>query len=210
MRKQVIALCLLVAGSMQAETFVKVRYTIRNEAGKVIDATAKGQASVMALSRMMAGWGEAVAAMSPGQTTTITIPEKGYTIDTELIEKIDGPETPADLTAPPAEAVRTRSGLAYVVLREGSGEKKPGRRSVVRVNYSGWTTDGRLFDSTILRGQPAEFPLDKVIAGWTEGLMMMREGEKRRFWIPAKLAYDRQLDKPQGMLIFEIELLQIK
>lgn len=67
-----------------------------------------------------------------------------------------------------------------------------------------------MFDSTILRGQPAELPLDAVIAGWTEGLQLMTEGEARRFWVPAKLAYPKDLSKPQGMLIFDIELLSIR
>ena len=58
------------------------------------------------------------------------------------------------------------------------------------VNYSGWTTDGKMFDSSVTRGQPATFPLNRVIAGWTEGLQLMKVGEKDRFWIPGKLAYD--------------------
>ena len=78
------------------------------------------------------------------------------------------------------------------------------------MNYSGWNGEGRLFDSTILRGQPAEFRLENVIAGWTEGLQLMVEGEERRFWIPAKLAYEGSPDKPQGMLVFDIELVEVK
>ena len=70
--------------------------------------------------------------------------------------------------------------------------------------------EARLFDSTLLRGKPAEFPLDKVIAGWTEGLQMMTAGEIRRFWVPAKLAYANDPDKPQGMLVFDIELVEIR
>ena len=159
---------------------------------------------------MIPGWREGVEGLAEGDRKTIDVPEKGYTIDTELLEIIEGPDAPADLTAPPAEATKTRSGLAYVVLKEGTGDRKPGRRSTVRVNYSGWTTDGKMFDSTILRGEVAQFRLDGVIAGWTEGLMGMREGEIRRFWIPAKLAYADSPDKPQGQLVFEIELLEIK
>ncbi|HEX7421562.1 MAG TPA: FKBP-type peptidyl-prolyl cis-trans isomerase, partial [Thermoanaerobaculia bacterium] len=68
----------------------------------------------------------------------------------------------------------------------------------------------RLFDSSILHGQSSEFSLDKVIAGWTEGLQMMTEGEERRFWVPAKLAYADDMSKPQGMLVFDIELVSIR
>ncbi|HET7705955.1 MAG TPA: FKBP-type peptidyl-prolyl cis-trans isomerase, partial [Thermoanaerobaculia bacterium] len=158
--------------------------------------------------RMIPEWRDAVRTMVAGDKRTVRTAE--YDIETELLEVIKGPETPADLTAPPADAEKTRSGLAHKVLREGTGTTKPRRRSTVRVNYSGWNGEGRLFDSTILRGQPAEFRLENVIAGWTEGLQLMVEGEVRRFWIPAKLAYEGSPDKPQGMLVFDIELVEVK
>jgi peptidylprolyl isomerase len=78
------------------------------------------------------------------------------------------------------------------------------------VHYSGWTTDGKLFDSSVIRGMPITFPLDGVIPGWTEGVQLMDEGEKSRFWIPEELAYKGQRDKPQGMLVFDIELVKIE
>ena len=77
------------------------------------------------------------------------------------------------------------------------------------VHYSGWTTDGKLFDSSVTRGKPATFGLDQVIKGWTEGLQLMVEGEKRRFWIPEKLAYGGKAGNPAGMLVFDVELLEI-
>jgi peptidylprolyl isomerase len=80
----------------------------------------------------------------------------------------------------------------------------------VRVDYSGWTTDGKMFDSSLTRGEPAEFPLGGVIAGWTEGLQLMVKGEKRRFWIPEALAYKGAPGAPAGMLVFDVELLDIK
>jgi FKBP-type peptidyl-prolyl cis-trans isomerase len=81
----------------------------------------------------------------------------------------------------------------------------------VSVHYSGWTTDGRLFDSSYRRGEPAQFPLDGVIRGWTEGLQLMVEGERRRFWIPQDLAYGANpaQGRPRGMLVFDVELLDI-
>jgi peptidylprolyl isomerase len=78
------------------------------------------------------------------------------------------------------------------------------------VHYSGWTTNGELFDSSVQRGEPATFPLNKVIPGWTEGVQMMVVGEKRRFWIPVQLAYNNQPGMPKGMLVFDVELLAIK
>ena len=99
------------------------------------------------------------------------------------------PETPSDVQAPPADAQKTPSGLASKVLQAGKGEQKPAAADTVTVHYSGWTTDGKLFDSSVQRGKPTSFPLNGVIKGWTEGLQLMVEGEKRRFWIPADLAY---------------------
>ena len=78
------------------------------------------------------------------------------------------------------------------------------------VHYTGWTVDGKMFDSSVARNEPATFGLDEVIPGWTQGVQMMVEGEKRRFLIPAALAYERMPDKPQGMLVFDIELLKIE
>jgi peptidylprolyl isomerase len=78
----------------------------------------------------------------------------------------------------------------------------------VTVNYVGWTTDGKMFDS----GRGVEFPLDRVIPGWTEGLQLMAVGEKRRFWIPGSLAYDNSPDPndPKGTLVFDVELLLVR
>jgi len=116
---------------------------------------------------------------------------------------------PPDVSAPPADAIRTPSSLAYKVLKPGTGTRHPRPNSTVTVHYTGWTTDGKTFDSSVARGQPATFSLDQVIPGWTEGVQMMVEGEKRRFWIPANLAYDGKPGMPQGMLVFNVELIRI-
>jgi peptidylprolyl isomerase len=95
------------------------------------------------------------------------------------------------------------------VLTPGRGTRHPRPNSEVTVNYTGWTTDGKMFDSSVQRGQPVTFSLDSVISGWTEGLQMMVEGEKRRFWIPEALAYQGQSGQPAGMLVFDVELIKI-
>lgn len=120
------------------------------------------------------------------------------------------PAAPSDVAGPPADAEVTPSGLASKVLNPGTGTRKPGPTSVVTVHYTGWTTDGQAFDSSVSRGQPARFPLNRVIAGWTEGLQLMVEGEERRFWIPVELAYQNRPGKPAGMLVFDVELLEIQ
>ena len=119
------------------------------------------------------------------------------------------PPTPTDVKAPPADAKKTSSGLAYKVLKPGTGKKHPAATDMVTVHYSGWTTDGKMFDSSVPGNSPATFPLNGVIAGWTEGVQLMVEGEKTRFWIPEKLAYKGQ-KPPFGMLVFDIELIKIR
>jgi FKBP-type peptidyl-prolyl cis-trans isomerase len=117
---------------------------------------------------------------------------------------------PPDVAAPPPDAVRTSSGLATKVLAQGSGAQHPRPNSRVTVHYTGWTTDGKMFDSSVVRGQPSTFGLDEVIQGWTEGLQMMVVGEKRRFWIPEGLAYRGRSGAPRGMLVFDVELIRIE
>lgn len=126
-------------------------------------------------------------------------------------ESSSSPSIPAppDVSAPPADAVRTPTGLVSKVLSPGTGTRHPRPNSQVVVHYTGWTADGKMFDSSVTKGEPASFSLDGVIAGWTEGVQMMVVGEKRRFWIPAKLAYEGK-DGPQGTLVFDIELIRIE
>lgn len=114
--------------------------------------------------------------------------------------------------AMPADVQKTASGLASKTLKTGTGTVRPTPTSTVLVHYSGWKMDGEKVDSSVDRGQPIDFRLDEVIAGWTEGLQLMVVGEKRRFWIPGNLAYDNSSrpGAPKGMLVFDIELLDVK
>jgi len=131
----------------------------------------------------------------------------------EVVAPSDSPiAPPSDVAAPPKNATKTASGLAYVTLTKGTGKQHPYWRDRVRVHYSGWTPDGKLFDSSVVRGQPAEFPLNVVIKGWTEGVRLMVVGDKTRFCIPGELAYGNSPSRsgvPYGMLVFDIELLEI-
>ncbi len=123
-----------------------------------------------------------------------------------------GDPTLAEIQAPPANATRTESGLVYFVLRSGTGKKHPADTNKLRVHYSGWTTDGKLFDSSVTRGQPFTFQLGQVIRGWAEGVKQMVVGEKTRFWIPPELAYGDIVRPgvPAGTLVFDVELLAIE
>jgi len=114
---------------------------------------------------------------------------------------------PVDVASPPDGAEKTGSGLYSKVLKNGDGASHPGATSRVRVHYTGWTTDGKMFDSSVERGSPITFGLNQVIKGWTEGLQLMVKGEKRRLWIPQNLAYGGRPGTPKGMLVFDVELL---
>src|SRR6188474_2308480 len=116
---------------------------------------------------------------------------------------------PENVAKPPADAAKTASGLASLVLQKGTGTTKPGPTDLVTVHYTGWTTDGKMFDSSFARNAPSSFPLDRVIKGWGEGVQLMVTGEKRRFWIPQEIAYNGMAGRPAGMLVFDIELLDV-
>jgi peptidylprolyl isomerase len=203
-----------------ADDIARVRVTVWKSDGTLVQHVDPPKSMVLGVSKMIPGWALAAQKMVAGEKRRAWIPSslgggkvkegESLVIDTELIEIIEHPVTPPDVAAPPEDAAKTGSGLAYKVLRSGIGTVHPKRSSTVVVHYTGWTTDGNMFDSSVLRGQPAEFPLTAVIRGWTEGLQLMVEGEKTRFWIPSNLAYGNDKSKPQGLLVFDVELIDIK
>jgi peptidylprolyl isomerase len=203
---------------------VKIQYTGWTTDGKMFDSSIpRGKPAMFPVNGVISGFAEGLQLMVEGEKRRLWIPgslaydnstkpgvPKGMLVfDVELLGITEPPTTPPDVAAPPADAEKTRSGLASKVLRPGTGTVHPKRTSTVEVHYSGWTTDGKMFDSSIARGKPASFALTDVIPGWTEGVQLMVEGEKRRFWIPSRLAYDGQPGMPAGMLVFDVELLKI-
>jgi len=198
---------------------VTIQYNAWSADGKLVTSTfASGRPSTIAVKRMLPGLAEGVQLMTVGETRRMWIPEslafkgqpgkpKGTLVfDVTLLEVPT--HAPADLKKPDADATKTGSGLVYKVLREGTGTRHPTKFSTVTVNYTGWSTDGKMFDSSLERGAPSTFPLDQVIPGWTEGMQLMTEGEKARFWIPQSLAYQGK-QPPYGMLVFDIELVSV-
>jgi peptidylprolyl isomerase len=118
-------------------------------------------------------------------------------------------QAPDNLRLPPANAVRTASGLRYIILKRGSSNAHPLPSSTVVIDYTGWDFQGRVFDSSLPDGKPARFPLSGLIQGWQEGVPLMSPGDTFRFWIPGKLAYDSApegSDSPRGKLVFDITL----
>jgi len=205
-----------------AEDVVTVHYSVWTSDGKLQDSTrTKGKPARFPLSNVIPGWRECVTLMSVGEQRRCWIPQdltykgaKGrpagtLVFDIELLSAEPSPATPPpDVAKVPSDAKRLPSGLAYRVLQPGVGVRKPYQNSEVTVHYTGWTTDGRMFDSSVMRGMPATFGLGDVIKGWTEGVQLMVEGERTRFWIPQSLAY-AQGGGPSGMLVFDIELIKI-
>jgi FKBP-type peptidyl-prolyl cis-trans isomerase len=206
---------------------VRVHYTGWTTDGKMFDSSLpRHQPAEFPLDRVILGWTEVVQQMVVGEKIRAWIPQNlayagaegkpaGMLVfEIELLQITPAQAkpaltAPADVAAPPADAERTASGLYSKVLHKGTGSKHPSELSTVEVHYTGWTTDGKMFDSSVDRGQPAEFPLNRVIPGWTEGVQLMVVGEKRRMWIPADLAYKGNPGAPQGMLVFDVELLRI-
>lgn len=208
---------------------VTVHYSGWTTDGKMFDSSAKrGQPASFPLNRVIKGWTEGLQLMVVGETRRFWIPaDLAYgenpgggrpggllVFDVELLEIQKAPEppkVPEDVAAVPDNAQVRESGLASRVLKEGTGSKSPSKTDLVTVHYSGWTTDGEMFDSSVMRGSPATFGLNQVIPGWTEGVQLMVEGEKRRFWIPGKLAYgdNPRGGAPAGTLVFDVELIKI-
>jgi FKBP-type peptidyl-prolyl cis-trans isomerase len=210
-----------------AKDTVTVHYCGWTLDGKKFDSSLdRNQPTSFPLNGVIKGWTEGLQLMTEGEIRRFWIPadlaygenpgggRPGGTLvfDVELISIKSAPKAPADVAAAPADAEKTASGLASKLLEKGTGESSPKLESVVTVHYSGWTTDGNLFDSSVERGKPATFALNGVILGWQEGVQLMKAGEKRRFWIPATLAYGENPppSKPKGMLVFDVELISFK
>jgi peptidylprolyl isomerase len=212
---------------------VRVNYTGWTTDGRMFDSSiVKGQPAEFALGGVIAGWTDGIPLMSVGDRYRFWIPDemayKGapgrpqgmLVFDVELLEikpaavveappkKPNALPAPSDVAAPPADAKKTEKGVFYKVLTQGPGGSKPKGTDTVKVHYTGWQTNGTMFDSSVTRGAPISFALTRVIPGWTDGLQVMSAGDKVRFWIPEELAYKG--GEPKGMLVFDVELLEIE
>jgi FKBP-type peptidyl-prolyl cis-trans isomerase len=210
---------------------VTVEYTGWTPDGKTFDSSVPtGEPARFPLDGVIKGWSEGLQLMVKGEKRRFWIPAAlaygdkptrpgapagPLVFDVALlrfVKVVPPPVVPPDVAEAPADAKRTSSGLAYKVLKHGTGKTHPRPEDTVVVHYTGWTSDGEMFDSSVVRDKPATFPLEGVIMGWTEGLQLMVVGDKARFWIPARLAYgdSPKPGEPAGTLVFDVELLAIK
>jgi FKBP-type peptidyl-prolyl cis-trans isomerase len=210
---------------------VIVTFTGWTPEGEVIDSSIPdGEPRTFSMDDVVRGLSEGLGSMAKGEKRRFWIPAALATagrprrsgppapsvFDVELLDFVKMPDpipVPDDVDAPPTDAKRTPSGLAFKFLKHGKGKDHPTAKSTVEVHYSGWTPDGQLFDSSVRRGKSISFPLSGVIKGWTEGVQLMVVGDKARFWIPSTLAYGDVPERPgspAGPLVFDVELLAIR
>ena len=222
-----------------ASDLVTVHYVGTLRSGAEFDSSrARGEPASFPLNRVIRGWTEGLQLMSEGDAYRFFLPpdlaygasgsgpligpNEALIFDVELI-KVQNPERNLekanDFLAENArkEGVQTTgSGLQYLVLSEGAGDgKSPSASDTVEVHYQGTLLDGSEFDSSYKRGETIEFPLNRVIPGWTEGVQLMSEGDKYRFFIPPALGYGERGTPggpigPNEALIFEVELVAVK
>ena len=207
---------------------VTVHYSGWLTDGTLFDSSVKGgKPSEFRLDGVIKGWTEGLMSMKVGGIRQLLIPpELAYgkraksnipadstlIFDVELIGVKNPPAAPKQTPVDKITPVTTESGLKYWDIKVGDGDS-PQATSTVTVHYSGWLTDGKLFDSSVQRGSPATFRLNAVIKGWTEGVGSMKVGGKRRLEIPYQLAYGESGSRtipPKATLIFEIELISFR
>jgi FKBP-type peptidyl-prolyl cis-trans isomerase len=206
--------------SPSAEDRVLVRYTVWSPQGVIgASSTRRGEPEVLVMRNVPAGARAALANMVAGERREVWVPhdrdvgfggEEDQVWDLELLAVLGRPRTPPDVAEVPADARRTESGLAYKVLHPGDGKVKPAADSRVVVFYSTWSSDGELIDSSYDIGRPIALALDSELApGFVEAVRMMVVGEKLRVWIPEELGFAPTEKRPGGLMVFDIDLLQI-
>jgi FKBP-type peptidyl-prolyl cis-trans isomerase len=199
---------------------VTVHYTGWTADGAMFETTEGGEPATFSLNQVIPGWTEGLQLMVQGERRRFWIPvtlaynnQPGrpagmLVFDIELLDIIDQPKPPGP--RPPANATCSPSGLCSVILADGGGTTRPGPGSIVTLHFTGWQAPGVVFHSSRDAGAPITLPVDELIPGWSEGVQLMVAGETRRFWIPQNLAYRGQPGMPSGMLVFDIEVLQIR
>ena len=218
-------------GKTKARQFDNVTYmfTVWDSSGKMLDSSSnRDRATTVAPYKESPALNEILTSMTTGERARFWVDAERtagngrvvpgaqgvmcYEVEVQQIAKAEHepPPAPPDVAKPPADAKKSPKGVFYRVLKAaGKDTQHPAGNDTVKVHYTGWTTDGRMFDSSVLRGEKATFNLKGVVAGWTDGIPLMTVGDQFRFWIPEPLAYKGAPGKPKGMLVFDVELFEI-
>jgi peptidylprolyl isomerase len=206
---------------------VKLHFTVWKRDGSLLSSTRESaEPKNQCLSMIFPGVAEALAAMVVGEQRRVWVPASltftgddddrpalvDATFDLELYEIVKAPPTPRNLKSPPPTAKKTPSGLGIEVLKRGKAKQHPQENSQVKLDFSGWTAEGKLIESSVMAHHPAVFPMVGVLAGWREALVRMVVGDKVRIWIPRDLAFGEKplRGQPKGDLVYELELLEIQ
>jgi len=192
--------------------------------GELLDSTLhRVEPQPLTMNTMMEGFRQTFSTMVPGERRKIWVPpeltefegrrtvDETVVFDVKLLSYMSPPQAPASMSAIPDDVERSVTGLAWRVLKSGTGEVHPRDGDTVEVLYAIWTRDGRLFDSSYAHASAGRFVLNETMPfGFNEALFGMVTGEERVVWIPEDLAYGGQKGRPQGMLVFKMELLSIE
>ncbi len=202
---------------------ISLSYTGWSTDGGVVDSSEmKGKPLELPVERLPPVFLELVPQMHAGERARLWFPASMlgqaqnpdvplcFEVEVHGVTKlVKPPDAPPDVAAPPADALKTPKGVSYVIVESGTGGVHPGPNDKVKVDYTGWTTDGHRFDSSIPEGKPSEFDINILIAGWAEVLTMMQAGDHWKVWIPEELAYKGAPQRQQGMLMFDLKLVEI-
>jgi peptidylprolyl isomerase len=188
----------------------------------------QGEPAVQCVRTAMPGVAEALKTMVVGEALRTWIPARlGFTsddddhpapnvdltFDLELVDVIKAPPTPEDLKAAPPSARRFPTGVAFRVLHKGTGTQHPSPDRRLTLHYTGWTADGKLFESTVMSGHPAQLLASEVVPGWRDVVLELVVGDKARLWVPAAQAYGQKPARrslPAGDLVYDVELLAME
>lgn len=210
---------------------VTFHYTGWSSAGRIFDSSElRKRPKQSPMYREWRGIEEALTQMVVGERRRVWLPRAAPGAAAALVEEQAGlpdgtlcfeltlleiqpghpiPAAPADVAAPPADALATPGGVRYRVLKAGTGAVHPVDTDIVEVAYTGWAADGRPFDSTVIRGQPIKLMVSRALPGWTEGIKTMVAGQTSRLWVPEALAFKGEPGQPHGTVVFDLTLVQI-
>lgn len=211
--------------SPQGSDMVLAEFAVWSHDGELLDSTiVDGEPANFNLEMTIPIFAEAFSSMIPGERRILWAPAElagsyqdqgmsrqgALVIEVTLLQFMSRPEVPKDVFKAPSGAELTPLGVSYRILAEGRGSRHPREGDQVRILYSGWTREGVMFDSSYDHGEAGTFKLgSQMPLGWNDAIYQMLIGERRRIWIPEELAYAGAEGRPEGLLIFDVELLEI-